>query len=104
MMLWVNQRTQELGIRMALGASREALLRGIVGQGLRMAVAGTLVGLAGAFAMTRWLSSLLYQTSPTDPLTFVSVSLLFLSVAAAASFVPARLVTTIDPITALRQD
>ncbi len=104
MALMVSQRTHELGIRMALGARRGAVLRMIVGQGLGLAVAGTVAGIVGAIALTRLLSSLLYATSPTDILTFIAVSLIFLSVAAVACFIPARQVTSIDPVIALRQE
>jgi putative ABC transport system permease protein len=102
MSLAVAQRTHELGIRMALGAPRGGVLRMIVGQGLTLAAIGTGVGIAGAMALTRLLSSLLYDTSPTDVLTFVAVSCVFLTVAAVSCFVPARQVTAIDPLTALR--
>jgi putative ABC transport system permease protein len=104
MALSVSQRFNELGIRMALGASRESIVYMVVRQGLTLAIAGTAVGLAGAIALTRLLSSLLYATSPTDAVTFVAVSLLFLTVAAIASFIPARQVTAIDPLKALRQE
>ncbi len=103
MALSVSQRTNELGIRMALGASRESIVYMVVRQGLTLAITGTVLGFAGAIALTRLLSSLLYNTSPTDAPTFFAVSLLFLTVAAMASFLPARQVTAIDPLTALRQ-
>jgi putative ABC transport system permease protein len=102
MALSVRQRTQELGIRMALGAAPDAILRMVVVQGLALALAGTAVGIAGAMMLTRLLSSLLYDTSPTDVPTFAAVSLLFLAIAALACFIPARQVTTIDPLIALR--
>ncbi len=104
MALSVSQRTNELGIRMALGASRESIVYMVVRHGLALAIAGTAVGFAGAIALTRLLSSLLYDTSPTDVETFAAVSLLFLTIAAIASFVPARQVTSIDPLAALRQE
>ena len=104
MALSVSQRTHELGIRMALGARRESLTASIVMQGVKLAAVGTAAGLIGAFAVARWLSTLLFDTSPTDPLTFAAVSLLFLTVAAAASFLPARQVTSIDPVVALRDE
>ncbi|PYT10580.1 MAG: hypothetical protein DMG59_28505 [Acidobacteria bacterium] len=102
MALAVSQRTNELGIRMALGASRESIVYMVVRQGLALAVAGTLVGFGAALGLTRLLSSLLYATSPTDSLTFAVVSALFLTVAAIASFLPARHATSIDPLIALR--
>ena len=104
MALSVSQRTNELGIRMALGASRESVVYMMVRQGLVLALAGTLAGIVGALALTRLLSSLLYATSPTDALTFAAVSLLFLTVAAIACFIPARQATVIDPLVALRQE
>jgi putative ABC transport system permease protein len=104
MALSVSQRRSELGLRMALGASRAGLVSMVVRQGLILAVLGTLIGIGGAFVLSRLLSSLLYATSPTDTATFVGVAVVFLSVAAIASFVPARQVTSIDPLTALRQE
>jgi len=104
MALSVTQRTNELGIRMALGASRESILMMVVKHGLSLAVTGTIAGIVGALAATRLLSSLLYGTSPTEIATFAGVSLVFLAVAAVACLIPARGVTTIDPVIALRQD
>jgi putative ABC transport system permease protein len=104
MALSVSQRTNELGIRMALGASRESVVYMVVRQGLGLALAGTLAGIVGALALTRLLTSLLYATSPTDAVTFAAVSLLFLTVAAVACFLPARQATVIDPLVALRQE
>jgi predicted permease len=104
MTLSVTQRSRELGIRMALGAQRKMLVAMVVRQGLGLALVGVTLGIAGAMALTRLLSTLLYATSPTDTITFLAVSLLFLAVGAVACFVPARQVTSIDPLTALRQD
>ncbi|HYL73029.1 MAG TPA: ABC transporter permease [Bryobacteraceae bacterium] len=104
MALSVRQRTQELGIRIALGAAPDSVIRMVVQQGLALAVVGTVVGIAGAIALTRLLTTLLYATSPTDVLTFIAVSALFLAVAAVACFIPARQVTEIDPLIALRQE
>jgi ABC-type antimicrobial peptide transport system permease subunit len=104
MTLAVTQRTKELGIRIALGAERSSIVAMVVRQGLSLAILGVAVGICGAMALTRLLSSLLYATSPTDVLTFLSVSLVFLAVGAAACFVPARQVTAIDPIIALREE
>ena len=104
MALSVSQRRNELGIRMALGASSQSVVMMVLRQGLGLVMAGTLIGLAGAIALTRLLAALLYATSPTDMLTFVAVSLMFVTVAAIACFVPARQVTLIDPLNALRQD
>jgi predicted permease len=98
----VAQRTQELGIRMALGADQEDVLKLVVGHGLRLTLTGIAIGLAGALALTRLMSSLLYQTSATDPVAFVVSALLFTSVALVASYLPARRATRIDPTEALR--
>ncbi len=104
MALSVTQRTNELGIRMALGASRGSIIYMVVRQGLVMALIGTAAGIAGAIALTRLLATLLFATSPTDVSTFTAVSLLFITVAAVACFIPSRQVTTIDPLIALRQE
>jgi len=98
----VAQRTQEMGIRRALGAQPSDILGLVVGQGLRLALAGVAVGIAGAFALTRLMTTLLFHVSATDPATFVAVALLFLLVAVAASYIPARRATRIDPSAALR--
>jgi len=104
MALNVTQRTSELGIRMALGASRQSIVYMVVRHGLALALAGTFIGLAGALALTHLLAKLLYATSPTEPATFAAVSVVFLAVAAVACFIPARQVTSIDPSIALRQE
>ncbi len=101
MALAVSQRTHELGIRMALGASRDSILQMVLRQGLSLAFAGTGLGIVGAIALTRLLASLLYATSPTDAPTFLAVSALFFAIAAVACWVPARQVTGIDPMIAL---
>ena len=98
----VAQRTQELGIRMALGASGADILRLVVGDGLRLALAGIVVGLAASFALTRLMTSLLYHTSATDPLTFAASAAVFAAVAALASYLPARRALRINPTDALR--
>ena len=104
MTLSVTQRTRELGLRMALGARRGAIVAMVVRQGVALAAAGVVAGIAGAIALTRAMSSLLYATSPTDARVFAAVSILFLAVGAGACFVPARQVTSIDPLTALREE
>ena len=98
----VAQRTQELGIRRALGAQESDILRMVVGQGLGLTLAGVALGVAGAFALTRVLESLLFHVSATDPATFTGAALLFVGAALLASYIPARRATRIDPITALR--
>ena len=98
----VAQRTQEMGIRRALGAQQSDILRLVVGQGFRLALAGVAIGIAGAFALTRLMTALLFHVSATDPATFAGVALLFLVVALAASYIPARRATRIDPMAALR--
>ena len=98
----VAQRTQEMGIRRALGAQQSDILRLVVGQGFRLTLAGVAVGIAGAFGLTRLMTSLLFHVSATDPATFVGVAVLFLLVALLASYIPARRATRIDPMAALR--
>lgn len=96
------QRTQEVGIRRALGAQQGDILRVVVGESLGLAVAGVAVGVAGAFGLTRLVKSFLFHVSATDPATFVAVALLFLCVTLAASYIPARHAIRIDPVAALR--
>jgi putative ABC transport system permease protein len=98
----VAQRTQEMGIRRALGAQPSDILRLVVGQGLRLALVGVAVGIAGALGLTRLMATVLFHVSATDPATFVIVAALFLFVALAASYIPARRATRIDPMAALR--
>ena len=98
----VAQRTQELGIRIALGASSSDIFRLVIGNGLRLAVAGILIGLVASFALTRLMASLLFQTSATDPITFAASAILFVVVATLASYLPARRAMRINPTDALR--
>jgi ABC-type antimicrobial peptide transport system permease subunit len=86
----VTQRRQEIGIRMALGASKPDVLKVFLKQGLGLSLAGLCVGIAGALFVSRWLASLLFGVTPTDPFSFVAVSLVLLAVASAASYLPAR--------------
>jgi predicted permease len=98
----IAQQTREIGIRMALGAQRRDVLKLTVGQGLRLVLTGLAIGLAGAFILTRVMTSLLFGVSATDPLTFVAISAVLLSVALFASLVPALRAMKIDPMVALR--
>jgi len=98
----VGQRTQEMGIRLALGASVGAVIGLVVGRATKLATIGVIAGIIGALFTTRWLGALLYDVSPTDPVTFVVVPLLFLMVAVLASYAPARRATRIDPVRALK--
>jgi ABC-type antimicrobial peptide transport system permease subunit len=98
----VSQRTQEIGVRVAHGASRRDVLRLVVGQGLSLAIVGIVIGLALAALGTPLARSLLYDVSPFDPFSFGVVSVFLLSVAFLASFVPARRATKVDPLVALR--
>jgi putative ABC transport system permease protein len=100
----VNQRTQEIGIRMALGAQPRDVRGLILGRTMRLAVCGVALGLAGALALTRYLGSLLYEVRAFDPATFVVVSLVLASAALAACYVPARRAMRVDPIVALRYE
>ena len=98
----VAQRSRELGIRAALGATRADVMRMVLGQSLRVAAIGTAVGLAGALAVARLIASQLYGVGPTDPVTFIGMPLFLLSVALLATLVPARRATRADPVEALR--
>jgi len=100
----VSWRTQEIGIRMALGAKRTDVLRMVVRQGMTMTLIGLALGLVGVIALSRVMVGLLYGVSPTDPLTFTGVSIVLLVVALLACLIPARRATRVDPIVALRSE
>jgi putative ABC transport system permease protein len=102
MSLYVGSRRNEFGIRLALGAQPVVLLRSVLREGLVLIAAGVGVGLAGALALTRTMTSLLFEVSPTDPGVFAAVSVVLIVVALSACFVPARRASRVDPITALR--
>lgn len=98
----VQQRTAEIGIRMALGAQRRSIVRLILRQGMTLWLAGMILGFVWAFGVTRWISILLFQVEPTDPLTYIGVAALFCTVAVMACYVPARRATRVDPAICLR--
>ncbi|MGH9372410.1 MAG: FtsX-like permease family protein, partial [Vicinamibacterales bacterium] len=100
----VSQRTQEIGVRVALGAERRDVLRLIVGQGIRLAGVGIALGVVGAAFVTPAVRTILYNVTPTDPLSFGGVAVFLLVVASAASYIPARRAMAVDPIVAIRND
>ena len=100
----VGQRGNEIGLRMALGADTGDVLRLVLRQGLALAAAGLAIGLAGAFAASRLLTSMLFEVKPNDPLTYAGVAALLGLVALAASYIPARRAARTDPLIALRQE
>jgi ABC-type antimicrobial peptide transport system permease subunit len=100
----VARRTQEIGIRMALGAQRSDVLRLVLGEGARMAAIGVVIGIGASLAITRLLSNLLFGVSPTDPWTFAGVAVLLSLVALLATYIPAYRAMRVDPVDALRYE
>jgi putative ABC transport system permease protein len=100
----VSRRTQEIGVRVALGARSSDVLKMVLGQGTKMAAIGVGIGLAGAFALTRVMSTLLFEVSVTDPGTFAAVVALLALVTLLACYIPARRATKVDPMVALRRE
>jgi putative ABC transport system permease protein len=101
---WMRQRTHEIGIRMALGAQKQDVLRVVVGQGLKLALIGIVIGIFGALVLTRFLRTLLFEIQPTDPATFAVVAVLSTLVAVLACYIPARRAMRVDPMVALRYE
>jgi putative ABC transport system permease protein len=100
----VSQRTRELGVRIALGATRSNVRRLIVGQGLKLVLSGLVIGLVSALALKRVIGKLLFGVSPTDPTTFLVIAFLMIAVALLACWIPARRATKVDPLSALRSE
>ena len=100
----VNSRAHEIGIRLALGAQKGDVLRMVLGQGARLAVFGIAIGLVAAFALTRLMSTMLYEVQATDVDTFAGIALLLGAVALAASYVPSRRAMALDPVESLRHE
>jgi predicted lysophospholipase L1 biosynthesis ABC-type transport system permease subunit len=100
----VSQRTKEIGIRMALGASAGLVRRGVLTETLRLALAGVAIGTVGSFAVSKWIESLLFGTTPTNPAVFSGVGLLLCVVALVAAYVPARRASRVEPLQALRTE
>lgn len=101
---FVRQRTAEIGVRMAIGAQPSRVFRLVVGYGLKLSVAGIIIGVVAAAALTQALKSMLVGVKPTDPATFIAIALLFFVIAALASWLPARRAAALDPVEALREE
>jgi putative ABC transport system permease protein len=100
----VRQRTAEIGVRIAFGAPARSIFALVIGQGLRLSTIGIALGVVGALALTRGMSSMLVGVRPTDPVTFLSIAVLFLVIAGVSSWLPARHAAALDPNVALREE
>jgi ABC-type antimicrobial peptide transport system permease subunit len=100
----VNERTREIGVRMALGAQRSTILQMVLNYGLRMAAVGALIGLIAAFSLPRFIETLLFGVTAYDPVTLLGCTALLFVVAGFATLIPSRQATKVDPLVALRQD